>query len=1000
LKNKNLKLEFRDPFRQNNTGFKATTRRPRGGNSISNSTSVNFEPVNTEVPEIASDQDVVAFMDFEPGNIDCMQDFLNNWKTYLALSSFLAYSFKSVLPSFIKLGSQTIKMGVKTLTSLSIKPMLAAMADFVKNVPKNLKISAKGGFGAGGAVDDLAKIWNNANWGSSSNWSKAKSGFKLSARTGMIGVNALKNVLVFAAVVAGIYYFAGGKALLAWAQKNSDEGGVLNNLWYSIDVAVRFFVETEGALEFVLLQMNQDLDKECKLSNVIAGAFLVTILTGRLPSGAKGMPTQEELAKMNPDQIKKLLLEQKAARISDFSADISENLGTRAQKLGVEPKVLTNYINDMLTGKQKQALQSLLESGVDPKKASKFHNKAAEYVDLRRVEFLKKLESERKANVAAIRQYGDNNISEPRAAFAEWSKRALEVTRKMNLDPQNAARIEVGASRAALSADEMSELSRLVVNLPGQEKIFKITTIEELAASTKIVEDLLRGGQIGLGESVKLYRRVFMPQIEKLATNLLNSTSHGGTLTNSATAVQKIEALNKTLLEFGKNEKLIADMLKNLSPGQEAMPSVLNKILKRNKPSKTGQAKNLNEAKWALDLAKREIIKLNFKIKPENLVVLDKTIDATYKAVKKVSGVDSTSKMGALGQNIMMGGIFVGVVSVFAKKILAEDTDDLETWQRADLARHLAWEGWLGPMKVVGSEFTSASRSDSYRINLNKLVNRMDSDNGISALNSIYKNYIFKENGPFVKMVVSKSKEDFSSRDVVNEFRIKKKKNTKIRDALVRGFGADLRGFGLSGLGSTSSAKEFHAIWHPILISIMIANSGLVGRFETEVRKNEKFWSLNETARKEFINTKVLKYDRDEIEDSLEQWIKLYKREWKSQKNTGDKQMKENKELDINKLSLLVKEVISESRGQGYNTYPYHSYSGEDEEPAEDFIEDWKAFELSLMRDESRNTAIEVAKILVKDLELFGDVIDLVGKNQSVATEILKALREKETKKA
>ena len=61
----------------------------------------------------------------------------------------------------------------------------------------------------------------------------------------------------------------------------------------------------------------------------------------------------------------------------------------------------------------------------------------------------------------------------------------------------------------------------------------------------------------------------------------------------------------------------------------------------------------------------------------------------------------------------------------------------------------------------------------------------------------------------------------------------------------------------------------------------------------------------------------------------------------------------------------------------------------EDEE-SPDFQQDWKDFELALVRDESRDTAIRVAKILVKDLELFGDVLDLVGKNQSVATEILK----------
>ena len=61
----------------------------------------------------------------------------------------------------------------------------------------------------------------------------------------------------------------------------------------------------------------------------------------------------------------------------------------------------------------------------------------------------------------------------------------------------------------------------------------------------------------------------------------------------------------------------------------------------------------------------------------------------------------------------------------------------------------------------------------------------------------------------------------------------------------------------------------------------------------------------------------------------------------------------------------------------------------EDEE-ASDFLQDWKDFEMALVRDETRETAIALAKILIKDLELFGDVVDLIGKNQSVATEIFK----------
>ena len=102
--------------------------------------------------------------------------------------------------------------------------------------------------------------------------------------------------------------------------------------------------------------------------------------------------------------------------------------------------------------------------------------------------------------------------------------------------------------------------------------------------------------------------------------------------------------------------------------------------------------------------------------------------------------------------------------------------------------------------------------------------------------------------------------------------------------------------------------------------------------------------------------------------------------------------------MNKDKLTKIVQEMLSESRGKGYTPYPYHSHIGQDDEPAEDFMEDWKDFELSLTRDESRNTAIEVAKILIKDLELFGDVIDLVGQNQSVATEILKAFRKNDVK--
>ena len=95
-------------------------------------------------------------------------------------------------------------------------------------------------------------------------------------------------------------------------------------------------------------------------------------------------------------------------------------------------------------------------------------------------------------------------------------------------------------------------------------------------------------------------------------------------------------------------------------------------------------------------------------------------------------------------------------------------------------------------------------------------------------------------------------------------------------------------------------------------------------------------------------------------------------------------------------LEKIVKEVLNEnySNGGEYSAYPYNVEMGEENEPAEDYIQDWKALELEIMQDKSRGTAIEISKILINDLELFNDVLDIVGKNQSLGAEILRNLEE------
>ena len=98
----------------------------------------------------------------------------------------------------------------------------------------------------------------------------------------------------------------------------------------------------------------------------------------------------------------------------------------------------------------------------------------------------------------------------------------------------------------------------------------------------------------------------------------------------------------------------------------------------------------------------------------------------------------------------------------------------------------------------------------------------------------------------------------------------------------------------------------------------------------------------------------------------------------------------------MNKLDIrqLVAEILNENSGQGYAQYPYGSSVNDEEEPKEDYTEEWKALSMEVIRDQTRETAIRIAKILVKDLELFEDVLDLAGQNQSIGTEILSKLKQ------
>jgi len=92
-----------------------------------------------------------------------------------------------------------------------------------------------------------------------------------------------------------------------------------------------------------------------------------------------------------------------------------------------------------------------------------------------------------------------------------------------------------------------------------------------------------------------------------------------------------------------------------------------------------------------------------------------------------------------------------------------------------------------------------------------------------------------------------------------------------------------------------------------------------------------------------------------------------------------------------------IKELIKEAFTDNvYGKYPYSHRRGDEEEASEDFVDEWKKFSLEMVRDPSRKIAIAIAKILVKDIELFEDVLVAVGQSQSLGVEILKQMEDSE----
>ena len=101
--------------------------------------------------------------------------------------------------------------------------------------------------------------------------------------------------------------------------------------------------------------------------------------------------------------------------------------------------------------------------------------------------------------------------------------------------------------------------------------------------------------------------------------------------------------------------------------------------------------------------------------------------------------------------------------------------------------------------------------------------------------------------------------------------------------------------------------------------------------------------------------------------------------------------LEETKVMNNDDIRKMIQEAFTD---KVYGQYPYSHRTGDEEEPKEDYVEEWKRFCMEIVQDRSKEKAIALAKILIKDIELFEDVLDLAGQNQSIGSEILRKMEE------
>lgn len=212
-------------------------------------------------------------------------------------------------------------------------------------------------------------------------------------------------------------------------------------------------------------------------------------------------------------------------------------------------------------------------------------------------------------------------------------------------------------------------------------------------------------------------------------------------------------------------------------------------------------------------------------------------------------------------------------------------------------------------------------------------------------------------------------------------------------------------------LQTDTSSEEIDAASERVInhrmLEFFVRNSNLKKRFIRYFKDFHGNLRDEATARK-IIKKKLLNVSKGDVDNIELMIIKISKIRYVDDM-VRNLDVKEVKNMNKSDLRRLVSEMLNENSGQGYAKYPYETNYHSDEEPDADYQVEWNSLVDEVCGPKKKNVdgdpntyedaAVEVAKILVKELDLFREVLELSGTNKSVGTEIMSQLKKAKEKK-